>query len=72
MILGQLGTPDEMRSAIMHREIRRFYLFVALLCVIYIGTALVSVYISKGASLSQIALLGTSALVPVVRFILRH
>lgn len=65
MILGQLGTPDEMRSAIMHREIRRFYLFVALLCVIYIGTALVSVYISRGASLSQIALLGTSALVPV-------
>ncbi len=64
-ILGQLGTDEKMRGAIMNREIRRFYLFVGLLCVIYLGTALVSIYLSKGAALSELILLGVSALVPL-------
>lgn len=65
-ILAQIGTETGMRHKIMNIELRRFYLFVIALVVIYIGTALVSIAMNGGAAMSQIAVLAGSAVIPLL------
>lgn len=65
-ILAQIGTETGMRHKIMHQEMRKFYLFVLALCVIYIGMALVSVSIKGSAAGSEIAVLAFSVLIPIL------
>lgn len=64
-ILSQIGTETGMRHKIMHTEIRRFYLFVLILCLLYIGMALVSIAVSGNATAGEIILLASAVLIPL-------
>lgn len=65
-ILSQIGTETGMRHKIMHTEIRRFYLFVFILCVLYIGLALFSIAASGNASANEILVLAVSVVIPLI------
>ena len=65
-ILSQIGTETGMRHKIMHTELRRYYLFVLLLVVIYVGMALVSAAFTGGATIGEVSLLGASVIIPLI------
>jgi hypothetical protein len=65
-ILSQIGTESGMRQKIMHAELRRYYLFVLLLVIVYVGMALVSAAFTGGATIGEVSLLGASVIIPLI------